>query len=243
MDVGWPSALVFWDVDHTLLDAGGFGRSVYEVAFQKVLGLPLDHRAAMAGRTDRAIVADTLALHGQPVDDVRLAELFDALEAAAVSARHEITGRGRALPGAAGAIRALADVEVLQSVVTGNIKAIAEVKLEAFGLGEHLDLEIGGYGADGSDRALLVQAARERAVAKYGIEVSPDRVFVIGDTSHDIIGARDAGVRSIGVATGGTSGAELAAWGPTAVLDDLTDIQALRRVVLGPDGAGAQPHW
>jgi phosphoglycolate phosphatase-like HAD superfamily hydrolase len=242
MSSGWPPAVVFWDVDHTLVDAGGFGRRLYEVAFKSVTGLPLDHLAEMTGRTDRAILADTLALHGKPADDDLLTRLYEALGAAAVSARQEIMSRGRALPGAVGAVRALADAEVLQSVVTGNIRAIAEVKLEAFGLTEHLDLQIGGYGSDGSDRALLVRAARERAGAKYGVEVSPDRVFVIGDTAYDIAAAHDAGIRSIAVATGGTSGAELAALGPMAVLDDLTGVETLCRVILGTDGDGARPR-
>lgn len=242
MSSGWPSALVLWDVDHTLVDAGGFGRRVYEVAFRSVTGLPLNHLAEMTGRTDRAILTDTLTLHGQPADDVRLEQLYEALGVAAVSARQEIVSRGHMLPGAASAVRALANSRVLQSVVTGNIRAIAEVKLEAFGLTEHLDLEIGGYGSDGSDRALLVRAAWERASAKYGVEVSPDHVFVIGDTSYDIVAAHDAGVRSIGVATGGTSGADLGALGPKAVLDDLTAVETLRRIILGPGRDGPLPE-
>lgn len=233
MGSGWPLALVLWDVDHTLVDAGGFGQTVYEMAFRKVTGQPLSHLADMAGRTDCAILADTLRLHGESVDDDHLQALYEALGEAAVAARHEIKSRGYALPGAASAIRTLANAEVLQSVVTGNIRAIAEVKLEAFGLTEHLDLEVGGYGSDGRDRSLLVRAACKRTNAKYRIDVNPDRVFVVGDTSHDLVAARDAGVQSIGVATGASSVADLAAFGPKAVLGSLTSVEVLGRVILG----------
>ena len=69
---------------------------------------------------------------------------------------------------------------------------------------------------------------------KYGIDVGADRVFVIGDTPHDIVAAHDTGVSAIGIATGSSSVEELAALNPRAVLEDLTGVETLRRLVLGP---------
>ena len=50
--------LVLWDVDGTLLNAGGVGRDLYDVVFLQLFGRSLEAFAPMAGRTDRAIILD-----------------------------------------------------------------------------------------------------------------------------------------------------------------------------------------
>jgi len=57
---------------------------------------------------------------------------------------------------------------VVQTVVTGNVRPNAEVKLGALGLAEFFDFDVAGYGTDGVDRYRLVVRAGERAAGKYG---------------------------------------------------------------------------
>jgi hypothetical protein len=57
--------LVLWDVDYTLLSAGGVGRVVYRSVFRDLFGRDPDGVAPMAGRTERAIIGDTLAMAGR----------------------------------------------------------------------------------------------------------------------------------------------------------------------------------
>ncbi len=121
----------------------------------------------------------------------------------------------------------------VQSVVTGDIRSVVSTKLNVFGLTVHLDLEVGGYGDDDGDRAVLVRLAIKRAEVRYGVAFAPGRVVVIGDTPHGIEGAHGAGVRAVGVATGASNAAELAATGADAVLPDLTDVAAVRMAVFG----------
>src|SRR5579875_2171215 len=101
------TVLVLWDVDHTLLAARGAGRNIYELAFAEVFGRPLLAIADMAGRTERAIIADTLALHGIHGAESH-EEFFAALGVAAHRMRDQLRARGTALPGAAAALHALA---------------------------------------------------------------------------------------------------------------------------------------
>src|ERR1700760_2703313 len=56
--------LVLWDVDHTLLNAGGLSSHLYGLVFAELFGRPLPRVAPMAGRTDRAIIVETLTLAG-----------------------------------------------------------------------------------------------------------------------------------------------------------------------------------
>ena len=58
--------LVLWDVDYTLLSASGLGNRLYAAVFKDMFGRDLTTVAPKAGRTDRAIAGDTLALAGVP---------------------------------------------------------------------------------------------------------------------------------------------------------------------------------
>ncbi|HJY73972.1 MAG TPA: HAD family hydrolase, partial [Streptosporangiaceae bacterium] len=62
--------LVLWDVDYTLVSADGLGTRLYEVVFAEMFGRELTAVAPKAGRTDRAIAGDTLALAGVPRAEV-----------------------------------------------------------------------------------------------------------------------------------------------------------------------------
>ncbi len=117
-----------------------------------------------------------------------------------------------------------------QSVLTGNVRPLAEVKLTAVGLRHPLDFCIGAYGDDHEVRTELVHMARRRAAGVYG-ESGRDfagvATIVIGDTPLDIEAALAAGARAVGVATGPFSAEDLRAAGAHAVLADLTSTPAV----------------
>ncbi len=225
--------LVLWDVDHTLVTIGTVSREVYERAFAEVVGLPLRELADMAGRTERTILTETLALHGIPNPDSKFDDFYAALAKAADQLRGHMGIAGRRLPGAVDAIAALAGHHVVQSVVTGNLKPIAVTKLEVFGIAALLDFEVGGYGSDADTRPPLIWQAWQRAQRKYGHTFEPGCVVVIGDTPHDVAAAREVGVRAVGVATGDSTADELTAAHANAVLADLTDPAAVVEAVYG----------
>jgi phosphoglycolate phosphatase-like HAD superfamily hydrolase len=224
--------LVLWDVDYTLLDAGGSGRAVYRSVFRDLFGRDPDGVAPMGGRTERAIIADTLSMAGIS-DPPRHVDAFIAeLTRRAPELQATMAARGRALPGAAAAVAALGPA-VVQSVLTGNVPAMARAKLAAFGLGAHLDLDIGAYGDHHEVRAELVHLARDRARAAYGGDFGGQATVLVGDTPLDVEAALATGARAVGVATGGPTAAELAAAGADVVLPDLTDAAAAVAAIVG----------
>ncbi|BBA96048.1 putative hydrolase [Actinacidiphila reveromycinica] len=228
------TSLVLWDVDHTLVSiGGGVSRSIYERAFQRVTGEPLGELADMSGRTDQAIMVETLHLNGVHEPEA----LFDDFYAALAVAAEQLTGRmrevGIVLPGAREAIESCAARGTVQSAVTGNIRPIAMAKLTALGLGDGLDFSVGGYGDDGSDRADLVRQARRRASQKYGHDFAGRRAVVIGDTPHDVRGALHADALAVGVASGQSTSDELREAGAHIVLASLTDFAVRCTEALG----------
>jgi phosphoglycolate phosphatase len=290
--------LVLWDIDGTLLNADGVGRDLYGAVFLQLFGRSLSAYAPMAGRTDRAIILETLGLAG--VDEPRryVDPFIAGLGEHAPSVRSAVADRGHALPGAAAVLATLAAAfdgaaapflaappltaqpvtaqpaaapfmptaplavpsmtaqpagvpamaadsadgagvrqagRIHQSVLTGNIRSVAEVKLAALGLREWLDLCIGAYGDDHEDRTELVEVARRRATAVHGRSAAAfggAATVVIGDTPLDISAALGAGARAVGVATGSYSADDLAMAGADAVLPDLADTAAVLRALL-----------
>jgi phosphoglycolate phosphatase-like HAD superfamily hydrolase len=228
--------LVLWDIDGTLLNAGGVGRDLYDVVFLQLFGRSLSAYAPMAGRTDRAIILETLIMAG--VDEPRryVDPFIAGLSAQAPLIRSAMVSRGQALPGAAAAL-ALVAGHAHQSVLTGNIRPLAEVKLAALGLRDGLDLCIGAYGDDHEDRAELVQVARRRAADVHGQSLPTSfagrSTVVVGDTPLDISAALCAGARAVGVATGPYSAADLVAAGADAVLLNLADTSIVLDTLLG----------
>src|SRR6516162_6701485 len=100
--------LVLWDIDFTLVNAGGVGTRLYRMVFHDMFGTELPSAADMAGRTDRAIVLDTLARAGIPEPRKHLDQFLAKLAALAPTGHELAVQHSRALPGAAEALDALA---------------------------------------------------------------------------------------------------------------------------------------
>jgi phosphoglycolate phosphatase-like HAD superfamily hydrolase len=229
--------LVLWDIDHTLIETRGVGGQVYAEAFAKVTGRPLEKMPELAGRTEPVIFREALKVNGvEPSED--LYPQF-AAEQARAYADHldELRARGRALPGAAEALRTLSERnDVLQSVLTGNTRPSSEIKLHAFDLDRYIDFDIGAYGTDDDTRANLVSVARQRAEKAHGGNFGDGATVLVGDTPNDVAAAQGSGARIIAVATGTDSIDDLAKAGAHTVLADLTDTLAVVAAICGQAG-------
>ena len=230
--------LVLWDVDYTLVNAGGLGTRMYEAAFRELFGRDLLAVASKAGRTDRAIGLDTLALAGIAEPQAHVDDFLAVLARRSAAADGTVSDDVRAMPGASAAVAALADAGARQSVLTGNVRPLAELKLGLAGLGEHLDLDVGAYGDAHEVRAELVAVARQAAREAYGADFGGASTVLVGDTSFDVAAALAADARVVGVATGSVSATELAAAGAHIVLPELTDTSLVLAAVTGRPWSG-----
>lgn len=219
--------LILWDVDHTLISTRGVGGEVLAEVFEQLTGQPLKHKAEVTGRSELVILRETLALHELPRDAIDLDMYISALTQAHVRRAAELRERGHALPGAAAALDAFSQMEgVRQTVATGNVRPVAEIKLATFGLDRHVDFEIGGYGEDAEGRADMIRAALRRADAR------PEDAVILDDTVAGVEAGREAGVFTVAVATGKTSVGELAGAGALRIVSSLEDLGSLQRFVM-----------
>jgi phosphoglycolate phosphatase len=223
-----PRLLVLWDIDHTLIETRGVGRAIYDRAFPAATGQPLTELADIAGRTELDIMAESLRVNGILPTDATVGRLADALVRGYAQASDELATTGRALPGAMDTLATLAaHPGIYQSVLTGNLREVARIKLEVFGLAPYLDLAAGAYGDDDSDRAKLVAIAQQRAAQRTGVVFDGDGTALIGDTPNDVAAGLAAGVRVIGVATGKSDADELKRAGAHEVTVSLAECRVI----------------
>ena len=210
--------IVLFDIDGTLVKAGGAGRKALNRAVLKLYGVAeICSTFSLEGRMDwdnfRLAYENATHRRAAPrdIERVELAylELLPAEVRKAVrdGIYDEIAGVSKLLD----ALRRRSDV--LVGLGTGNIEEGARIKLEPSGFLRHF--RFGGFGRDGRSRAQMLRAAAARAEALADLRIPGARVFAIGDTPRDVQAGRKAGFR-----TG-------------AVLDGFGDVEAIRR--LRPD--------
>lgn len=228
--------LLLWDVDGTLVWTGPATREAFDRAVSGVLGRSVgDHGVSLGGKTDPQIAMEILAAAGVSDDDARghLPDVLKAVEAELAAVADALVEHGTVLPGVADILERMAGrPEVVQTVLTGNTQVNGRLKVHLFGLDRFLDLDVGAYGSDDPDRRRLVPVALAKLQEHRGIQVDPADVWVIGDTALDLVCARAGGARCLLVATGRVPFEELAAAGADAAMPDLSQVEAVERVLL-----------
>lgn len=220
--------LVLFDIDGTLLTSGGAGERALRRGFRDRFGIDDDlTRVEIAGRTDSSIARRMLAAHSLEVTPENLAKFFDGY--LHFLAEELPASTGSLLPGILALLEALKPCpDIVLGLLTGNLARGAQLKLTHYGVWDFF--EFGAYADDHHDRDQLGHFARARAREKHGIEFPPERIFVLGDTPHDITCARAFGAKAVAIATGRFSRAELGALAPDFLFDDLADVPAVLRI-------------
>lgn len=140
--------------------------------------------------------------------------------------RELVLPRARTLvyPGVADGLTALRTQGVALAVATSKHYASADALLRAAGLRDRFDVVVG------ADQVTRPKPDPEmgRLVARR-LAIPPERAVMVGDTTHDLLMARAAGMRSVAVTYGVHSVPELASSGPTWFADTFDEVVACIR--------------
>jgi HAD superfamily hydrolase (TIGR01549 family) len=115
-------------------------------------------------------------------------------------------------------------------LLTGNTHDKAKVKLEKAGLWKYF--KTGAFGHESRIRSKLVPIAMKDAKKKTGIAFSKEDVFIVGDTVRDIQCAKEAGVKSIAVATGNESLDQFRKEKPDYLFEDFSDVDKIAAAIM-----------
>lgn len=232
--------ILLFDLDGTLVRAGGAGRRALNRAVQNVFRVRKDcGELSLAGKTDLVNFAEAIrnAVGRKPtrrdVDRVHeeyIRVLPHFVRVARRAKRYELTA------GIEGLLKALAarKGEVALGLGTGNMERGARIKLKPSGLDGYFPF--GGYGSDAYHRHLLLKKAVARAKKHHRLRrVDPADVYVIGDTPLDVAAGKKAGYKTVGVGTGFATWAELKRSRPDFLAKDFRNVEAwLRWLSLKP---------
>ena len=179
------------------------------------------------GRTDRSLLTQLLNINGLAESD----ENFQRLQNRYTAIFPEVLAErgGEVLPGARELLRRLRDhASVLTWAMTGNLVATGTEKLRHFGLLPLIhDLSGGDFDAHRDDLARRTT----RNIRDHHGEAALNDMIVIGDTQADVRCGHAIGASVIAVCTGSDDRQTLEALEPLAVLDDLSDVDEVFRML------------
>ncbi|MDE3075056.1 MAG: haloacid dehalogenase-like hydrolase [Chloroflexota bacterium] len=210
--------LFLLDVDGTLLATGGpYHGPALEDAVRDVCGVEPDATAlVLAGRTDSEILLEMMRTAGA-ADPERQLDRAIARAVAHFRSHLPMDLRKQVLPGVVDALELFRQEGAELGLVTGNIAEIAWTKMECSGLGRYF--AFGAFGDESSVRADLPLLAAKRA----GRAFAPENSYVIGDTPRDIDCGRACRMKTVAVATGRYTSAELEPYHPTCLCANLRE--------------------
>ncbi|MBF0554558.1 MAG: HAD family hydrolase [Nitrospirae bacterium] len=221
--------LILFDIDGTLIDAGGAGGKSLNDAFYELFSIKDAFKnIRFDGKTDLRIFNEGLKYHkltdGNGIIDSIKEQYLNHL-------RLEIDNDKRHIkPGIAALIEGLRGKNRI-GLLTGNLRAGAEIKLSSLGLWQHF--EGGAFGDKHEDRNRLLPIAVEDFYKNTGVRFSYSQCVIIGDTPKDVDVGKAHGAFTIAVATGPYTAGELAGAGVDVVFNDLSDTNAVLALIYG----------
>jgi phosphoglycolate phosphatase len=236
-----PSSLriLLWDIDGTLIrsERAGAFKDYTVPMLEEVFGtagrLP---EMKVSGMTDLQIIGE--ALRDEGFTNEHIWERLDHLRESYMTAMRKATGSGgeffQLLPGVRETLQAVTDHPRYQSaLLTGNIAAAAQLKMELVGLSEFFTLP-GAFGDESHDRRDLPALAYERICRHLKLDLAPEQFIVIGDTPNDVDCAKHFGARSLAVGTGRLYGIEgVRASNPDALVPDFSNVSNVMKTLAG----------
>lgn len=206
-----PAEAYLFDIDGTLLNSrDGVHYNAFHTAVREVYGIDSKIDGVQVhGNTDLGILRAVVRRAGLPDPEFE-SKLPAAIACMCAAARRNAGGMSPELcPSVRELLPALRQAGKLLGVVSGNLEAIAWLKLEAAGIKQFF-----AFGSFSNRREL------RRDIFAHGIQEvqrrlgKAARVCFVGDTPADIEAARQLGAPILAVATGIFPAAELQAYKP-----------------------------
>ncbi|MEV6671315.1 HAD family hydrolase [Streptomyces sp. NPDC051162] len=209
--------VVVFDLDGTLVDTPRAIVETFTAAFA-AMGVAAQDPSAVRATIGLPLEQAFSKLMGIPLDDARVAEGVRQYQRLF---REIILPRAGELlfPGVAEGLISLREKGLVLAVATSKFYASADALLTAAGLRDLFAVVIG------ADQVSKPKPDPEsgRAVMEK-LQVTAGETVMVGDTTHDLLMARAAGMRSIAVTYGIHGLEELRSAGPTWIADSFDDV-------------------
>ncbi len=212
--------LLLFDIDGTLMEESPTHTASFNYVCQSIYGVQTDIDSfPRHGMTDTGILYGLLKKENVEDEQIR-----NGLKKAFLSMVEYVSANLKSedyklLDNVTPVLEKLHKSEYSLGILTGNLQAIASIRLEKSGISSYF--VAGGYGDDSRVRSELVN----HAIQRFGKSIERENIYLIGDTPLDIRAARDASVNAIGVATGVYKSSDLS--GADLVLENFREEKKL----------------
>ncbi len=209
--------VAIFDLDGTLVDTPRAIVETFTAAFA-AMGVQAQDASAIRATIGLPLEKAFSQLMGVPLEDGRVAQGVKQYQALF---KEIVLPRARSLlfPGVAEGLATLHGQGLTLAVATSKFYASADALLRAAGLRDHFSVVVGAdQVAQPKPHPEIGQVVMQRLGA------SPERAVMVGDTTHDLLMARAAGMRSVAVTYGVHSVQELKSSDPTWIADTFDDV-------------------
>ena len=209
-------ALLF-DLDGTLVDTHGLIVQCYEHTMQTHLSQPMRREIweRLVGQPLDDIFRETYAHYETPLSP----ELLDALKHTYRAHMREHAEGVRAFPGVVAMLTSLREQSIRMAIVTTKHRHMALRHLETSGLADFFEFLVPG---DEVEKPKPDAAPFRRALELLDLPVA--QVGHVGDSQHDITGAKAAGIYAIAALWGADNTGALLASKPDAIIAQPGDL-------------------
>jgi phosphoglycolate phosphatase-like HAD superfamily hydrolase len=219
--------LVLFDLDGTLVSAGGAGRNALNKAVKKLFKADkVCSKFCIQGSTDKENFknAVTYATNKQPTQKQIDSVVKEYLKILPSEVKKSVKAkRYKKIKGIDRFLKTLSNTkDVMIGLGTGNLKEGAYLKLGPSKLEKYFSF--GGFGCDDFNRTKVLKCGVKRAEKLVKTKFKPSQVYIIGDTHKDVIAAKQADYHCAIVRDGFGDMDKIQAEAPEFITKDFSDL-------------------
>ncbi len=218
--------VVFFDMDHTLLDVSSFHRKNFLMVLNKLFGITALEKVVTSGVPmfevmRRFAVAAGIgegSVNARQADIERM--LVENIQTILPQDLHDFV-----FPGVVPLLETLHKNKIPVGLTTGSLRGVASQVLSRAGLLGYFPLT--SFGDDCDHRNQIVDRGMEKATWVYGLAREAIELVIVGDAPMDIEAGKNFSARTIAVTTGVYSAVDLKQHSPDFIFPNLADTQAI----------------
>lgn len=222
--------VVFFDMDHTLLDVSSFHRKNFLMVLNKLFGITALEKVVTSGVPMFEVMRRfaVAAGIGEGSVNARQAEiermLVENIQTILPQDLHDFV-----FPGVVPLLETLHKNKIPVGLITGSLRGVASQVLSRAGLLGYFPLT--SFGDDCDHRNQIVDRGMEKATWVYGLAREAIELVIVGDAPMDIESGRNFSARTIAVTTGVYSAEDLKQHSPDFIFPNLADTQAILNAI------------
>lgn len=218
--------VVFFDMDHTIVDVSSFHRKNFLTVLNKLFGVTELFKVVTSGVPMFEVMRRFAIAAGISEGSVNAKQaeieylLAENIQTILPQDLHDFV-----LPGSVQLLEALQKNKIPVGLTTGSLRGVASQILSRSGLLGYFPLT--SFGDDCDHRRQIIDRGLEKATWVYGLARESIELVTVGDAPMDIEAGKEFSARTIAVATGYSSVENLKSHDPDYVFPNLLDTQAV----------------